>query len=64
MGQRAPTGHLCYQIKLPVQGLGYIQLNWSKGSHGIPQAIHAAAKIIGSFQKTDGNIPLLKKKPV
>ena len=50
----------CHQMKLPVPGLGYIQLNfWWKGSHGNPQA-QAVAKRLNCSPPTDSKVRMLK----
>jgi hypothetical protein len=51
----------CHQTKLPVLGLGFIQLScWPKAIHGNPQITLAVAKTMNSSLKPDNKTPLLK----
>ena len=51
----------CHQFKIPVPGLGFIQLSsWLRGSHGSLQTTEAIAKKIGCFSQTDIKDSLLK----
>ena len=54
----------CHPMKLPVLGIGYIQLScWPKGSHGNSQTTQAVVRTIGCSSQTDGKAPVLKITP-
>lgn len=62
---KSQLGISCFQVRLPVAGLGYIQLScWQKGSHGNSQTTQAVTKTKGCFTKTDSGVQLPETTPI